>query len=218
LIVGVDVVSLGLMEAPGNWGADIVVGEGQPFGIGPTAGGPIYGIFACTKDYLRLMPGRIVGQSLDADGKIAYTLTLSTREQHIRRHRATSNICSNETLIALMGAMHMSLLGPEGLERLALRVTAATQTALEAVASVEGVELIYPESPVFREFAVRLPCSSRGALERMDSMGVMGGFDLSQWWGSMHDCLLIGCDERTTEEDIEILSSALASSISEVSS
>ena len=104
LIVGVDVVSLGLMEAPGNWGADIVVGEGQPFGIGPTAGGPIYGIFACTKDYLRLMPGRIVGQSLDADGKIAYTLTLSTREQHIRRHRATSNICSNETLIALMGA------------------------------------------------------------------------------------------------------------------
>lgn len=217
LIVGVDVVSLGLIEAPGNWGADIVVGEGQPFGIGPTAGGPIYGIFACTKDYLRLMPGRIVGQSLDADEKIAYTLTLSTREQHIRRHRATSNICSNETLIALMGAMHMSLLGPEGLERLALRVTAATQNALEAVVSVEGVELVYPEAPVFREFAVRLPCSSREALERMDSMGVLGGFDLSQWWSTMGDCLLIGCDERTTKEDIERLCSALTASLMEAS-
>ena len=103
IIVGVDVTSLGLVEPPGNWGADIVVGEGQPFGIGPTAGGPIYGIFACKKDFLRLMPGRIVGQSIDTEGKTAYTLTLSTREQHIRRHRATSNICSNETLIALMG-------------------------------------------------------------------------------------------------------------------
>ncbi len=117
-----------------------------------------------------------------------------------------------------MGAMHMSLLGPEGLERLALRVTAATQIALETVASIDGVELIYPESPVFREFAVRLPCSSREALERMDSMGVMGGFDLSQWWAPMGDCLLIGCDERTTKEDIESLSSALSASISEVSS
>ena len=119
LIVGVDAVSLGIVEAPGNYGADIVVGEGQPFGIGPTAGGPIYGLFACKKDYLRLMPGRIVGKTVDEDGKDAFTLTLSTREQHIRRHRATSNICSNETLIALMGAMHMALLGPEGLEKLA---------------------------------------------------------------------------------------------------
>ena len=159
------------------------------------------------------MPGRIVGQSLDADGKIADTLTLSTREQHIRRHRATSNICSNETLIALMGAMHMSLLGPEGLERLAMRVTAATQTALEAVTGIAEVELIYPESPVFREFAVRLPCSSRETLERMDSLGVTGGFDLSQWWETMDDCLLIGCDERTTRDDIEMLTSVLAESI-----
>ena len=102
LIVGVDAVSLGLVQPPGLWGADIVVGEGQPFGIGPTGGGPIYGIFACTKEFLRLMPGRIVGQSIDTEGKTAYTLTLSTREQHIRRHRATSNICSNETLICLL--------------------------------------------------------------------------------------------------------------------
>ena len=128
IIVGVDVTSLGLVEPPGNWGADIVVGEGQPFGIGPTAGGPIYGIFACKKDFLRLMPGRIVGQSIDTEGKTAYTLTLSTREQHIRRHRATSNICSNETLIALMGAMHMALLGPVGLETLSTRILSSTRT------------------------------------------------------------------------------------------
>ena len=121
LIVGVDSVSLGIIEPPGSWGADIVVGEGQPFGIGPTAGGPIYGIFACGTKYTRQMPGRIVGLTKDTDEKRAFTLTLSTREQHIRRHRATSNICSNETLIALMGQF-VSLLGPEGLERLALRV------------------------------------------------------------------------------------------------
>ena len=121
LIVGVNAVSLGLMEAPGNYGADIVVGEGQPFGIGPTGGGPIYGIFACKDNFIRQMPGRIVGLSHDSDGQRAFTLTLSTREQHIRRHKATSNICSNETLIALMGAMHMALLGPAGLEMLAIR-------------------------------------------------------------------------------------------------
>ena len=186
LIVGVDAVSLGVLEAPGNWGADIVVGEGQPFGIGPTGGGPIYGIFACTKDYLRLMPGRIVGQSKDSDGKVAYTLTLSTREQHIRRHRATSNICSNETLIALMGAMHMALLGPEGLERLAMRTAAAAQETMETVLGVDGVELLFPSTPIFREFAIQLPISSEAALERMDRHGVTGGFDLSRWLSLIH--------------------------------
>ena len=216
LIVGVDAVSLGVLEAPGNWGADIVVGEGQPFGIGPTGGGPIYGIFACTKDYLRLMPGRIVGQSEDSDGRVAYTLTLSTREQHIRRHRATSNICSNETLIALMGAMHMALLGPEGLERLAMRTAAAAQEAMEALLSVGGVEPLYPSAPVFREFAVRLPIPSKLALERMDQLGVTGGFDLSRWWGDMGDALLVGCDERTSHDDIKKLVNSLESAIAGV--
>ena len=209
LIVGVDVVSLGIVEPPGFWGADIVVGEGQPFGIGPTGGGPIYGIFACTQDFLRLMPGRIVGQSVDSQGRTAYTLTLSTREQHIRRHRATSNICSNETLIALMGAMHMALLGPEGLEKLALRVTASTRLAVDAVLSLEGVELVEPGSKVFREFAVRLPGPAREALSAMEDAGVIGGFDLGRWWPEMSDCLLIGCDEGTTESDISHLSRSL---------
>ena len=209
LIVGVDVVSLGIVEPPGAWGADIVVGEGQPFGIGPTGGGPIYGIFSCTKEFLRLMPGRIVGQSVDSQGRTAYTLTLSTREQHIRRHRATSNICSNETLIALMGAMHMALLGPEGLEKLALRVAASTQATIDAILSIEGVDMVEPGSKVFREFAVRLPGPAGEALRAMEDGGVIGGFDLGRWWSERSDCLLIGCDEGTTESDISELARSL---------
>ena len=209
LIVGVDAVSLGLVEPPGHWGADIVVGEGQPFGIGPTGGGPIYGIFACTKEFLRLMPGRIVGQSIDTEGKTAYTLTLSTREQHIRRHRATSNICSNETLIALMGAMHMSLLGPEGLEKLATRISSSTYAVMEAVTDIPGVELVNPGGAFFREFAIRLPGPAKDALSSMDASGVLGGFDLGNWWEEMSDCLLIGCDEGITESDISSLVDAL---------
>ena len=216
LIVGVDAVSLGIVEAPGNYGADITVGEGQPFGIGPTAGGPIYGLFACGKDFLRQMPGRIVGKTVDENGRDAYTLTLSTREQHIRRHRATSNICSNETLIALMGAMHMAMLGPEGLERLALRVASATEVAKRSVCSIPGVELINPGAANFREFAVKLPGNAADAVAHMDRAGVLGGLDLGQWWDSMSSCLLIGCDERTSQSDIDSLVSALTSWTKEV--
>jgi len=217
LIVGVDAVSLGIIEPPGSWGADIVVGEGQPFGIGPTAGGPIYGLFACTKEFLRLMPGRIVGQSIDSEGKTAYTLTLSTREQHIRRHRATSNICSNETLIALMGAMHMALLGPGGLEKIAHRVHSATSATIDSISSIPGVEMVNPDAHFFREFAIRVPGLAKEALESMDSQGVLGGLDLGNWWGDMSDCLLIGCDERTSESDISALTNALKRWISEAS-
>ena len=217
LIVGVDAVSLGIVEAPGNYGADIVVGEGQPFGIGPTAGGPIYGLFACKKDYLRLMPGRIVGKTLDEDGNDAFTLTLSTREQHIRRHRATSNICSNETLIALMGAMHMALLGPEGLEKLALRVAATTEVTKQAISGITGVELVDPNTPNFREFAVKLPGNASIAVAHMDAAGVLGGFPMGEWWDSMSSYLLIGCDERTTQSDIDALVSALTAWVEEVS-
>jgi glycine dehydrogenase subunit 1 len=211
LIVGVDAVSLGIVEPPGSWGADIVVGEGQPFGIGPTAGGPIYGIFACGERYTRQMPGRIVGLTRDVDKKRAFTLTLSTREQHIRRHRATSNICSNETLIALMGAMHMALLGPRGIERLALRVASATEATKRAVASIDGIELVDPRACNFREFAVKLPGEASDALAYLDANGVLGGFDLGVWWEGMSTCLLIGADERTSESDIEALTAGLSS-------
>ena len=216
LIVGIDAVSLGVLEPPGKWGADMVVGEGQPFGIGPTFGGPIYGIFACSEKYLRQMPGRVVGQSWDTEGSLAFTLTLSTREQHIRRHRATSNICSNETLIALMGAIHMSLLGPEGLERLALRVAASTEATKRSISRINSVELVNPESSNFREFAIRVPGSASDALLHLDSNGVIGGLDLGMWWEGMSDCILVGVDERTSEDDIAALHDGLRGWIEEV--
>jgi glycine dehydrogenase subunit 1 len=210
LIVGVDSVSLGIIEPPGSWGADIVVGEGQPFGIGPTAGGPIYGIFACGTKYTRQMPGRIVGLTKDTDEKRAFTLTLSTREQHIRRHRATSNICSNETLIALMGAIHMSLLGPEGLERLALRVAANTELTKASISSIEGLELVDTKSTNFREFRIKLPDKASSALSFLDDYGVIAGLDLGIWWDSLDCCLLIGVDERTSSSDIQELHDGLS--------
>ncbi|MBK64511.1 MAG: aminomethyl-transferring glycine dehydrogenase [Euryarchaeota archaeon] len=216
LIVGVDSVSLGIIEPPGSWGADIVVGEGQPFGIGPTAGGPIYGIFACGNKYTRQMPGRIVGLTKDTEEKRAFTLTLSTREQHIRRHRATSNICSNETLIALMGAIHMSLLGPEGLERLALRVAANTELTKASISSIEGLELVDTNSSNFREFRIKLPDKASSALSFLDDHGVIAGLDLGIWWDSLDCCLLIGVDERTSKSDIKQLHDGLSLWLKEV--
>ena len=216
LIVGVDAVSLGLVSPPGDWGADIVVGEGQPFGIGPTFGGPIYGIFACNDNYIRQMPGRIVGLTHDTNEQKAFTLTLSTREQHIRRHRATSNISSNETLIALMGAMHMSLLGPDGITVLSKRVAATTETTKKALLSIEGVELLHPNSSNFREFVIKVPGDSEKAIAFMDSKGVIAGFPLGLWWESHSSCILVGCDERTSDNDISSLVSVVNEWINEV--
>jgi len=206
LVVGVQPVSLGLIAPPGDYGADIVVGEGQPFGIGPTAGGPIYGLFACSQAYIRQMPGRIVGQSMDSDGQQAFTLTLSTREQHIRRHRATSNICSNETLIALMGAMHMALLGPEGLERLAQRNAGACAATKAALLALDGIESVHPNGVHFNEFAIRLPRPAADLLSFLDEeCDITGGLDLSQWWPGRENELLVCATDQIDTEDVEEL-------------
>ena len=210
LIVAVQPVSLGLVEAPGQYGADIVVGEGQPLGSPVTGGGPIYGIFACSKTYLRLMPGRIVGRSIDVDGKVAYCLTLSTREQHIRRHRATSNICTNETLIALMGAMHMALLGPEGLQALAVRNMTACLLAKQKLGEIEQIQLPHSNSHHFNEFVIELPGSSEDCLAHLDTVGIIGGFDLSAWYPERKNWLLVTFTDQTSEKQIELLAAHLA--------
>ena len=210
LVVGVQPVSLGLIAPPGEYGADIVVGEGQPFGIGPTAGGPIYGLFACSQAYIRQMPGRIVGLSRDSDGERAFTLTLSTREQHIRRHKATSNICSNETLIALMGAMHMALLGPEGLQTLARRNAGACAATKAALLSLDGVEAVHPNGAHFNEFAIRLPRPASDLLSFLDEeCNITGGLDLSQWWPNREHELLVCATDQINVEDIEDLTEGI---------
>ena len=209
LIVGVQPVSLGVVEAPGHYGADIVVGEGQPLGSPVTGGGPLYGIFACTKPYLRLMPGRIVGRSIDVDGKEAYCLTLSTREQHIRRHRATSNICTNETLIALMGAMHMALLGPDGLRDLAQRNMMACEKAKEVLSQTPGVRLVH-SSHHFNEFAIEIQGLASECLAFLDSNGIIGGLDLSTWYEDTTNQILITTTDQTSLNEIEALSAQLA--------
>ena len=208
LIVGVQPVSLGMVEAPGAYGADIVVGEGQPLGSPMTCGGPLYGIFACHKPYLRLMPGRIVGRSIDVDGNEAYCLTLSTREQHIRRHRATSNICTNETLIALMGAMHMALLGPEGLQHLALRNMSACQKLKEELSKIAGLRLPH-EGPHFNEFVLEVPGSAASCLEYLDSQGIFGGFNLQEWNSSITNHILVTTTDQTSHADIQMLCAQL---------
>ena len=209
LIIGIQPVSLGVVEAPGNYGADIVVGEGQPLGSPITGGGPLYGIFACSKPYLRLMPGRIVGRSIDVDGKEAYCLTLSTREQHIRRHRATSNICTNETLIALMGAMHMALLGPDGLRDLARRNMLACQKAKELLSEVHGVRLVN-DAAHFNEFAIEVPGAADACLAYLDSNGITGGFNLRQWYPEQSSQILVTATDQTTLQDIEALAAQLS--------
>lgn len=212
LIVGVNATSLGFIEPAGNWGADIVVGEGQPFGIGPTAGGPIYGIFACTEKYIRQMPGRIVGKTRDDRGNDAFTLTLSTREQHIRRHKATSNICSNETLIALMGGMHMAMMGPKGLEKLACRNAAACEVTKRALTSLEGVKLLFPSSFSYNEFTVKLPGVARDALTHLDNLGVTGGLALADVMEKADPSWLhISATDQTSQSDIDALVSGLKS-------
>ncbi|MED5496798.1 MAG: aminomethyl-transferring glycine dehydrogenase subunit GcvPA [Candidatus Thermoplasmatota archaeon] len=217
LIVGVQPVSLGLLEAPGNYGADIVIGEGQPLGSPITGGGPLYGIFGCTQPYLRLMPGRIVGRSIDVDGKEAYCLTLSTREQHIRRHRATSNICTNETLIALMGAMHMSLLGPEGLEQLAVRNMAACTQLKRQLAGVEGVTLPYDGQSHFNEFIIELPAATSACLAYLEANGVVGGFDVSNWYAEKTNQMLVTVTDQTSQRDLDRLVECLNAWTQEVS-
>ena len=209
-VVGVAPVSLGVVEAPGNYGADIVVGEGQALGSPITYGGPLYGIFACTKTYLRQMPGRIVGRSIDVDGKEAFCLTLSTREQHIRRHRATSNICTNETLIALMGAMHMSLLGPEGLQKLAQRNMAACQVAKHKLSEIPTIAIPHNTNAHFNEFVVELPGSAADCLAYLDNQGLIGGFDLSAWYPQRSNWLLVSFSDQTRATEIELLAAHLA--------
>jgi glycine dehydrogenase subunit 1 len=204
-----EVVAFGLVTPPGEMGADIVAGEGQSIGNSLNFGGPYVGLFATKDKYMRQMPGRLAGETVDSDGTRGFVLTLSTREQHIRRDKATSNICTNSGLCALAFTIHMTLLGDKGLKQMAtLNHETACETA-DALEAIKGVEVLSPS--FFNEFAVRLPVNAAKAVDAMALKGVIGGVPYSRLApnSGMDDVLLVAATETTTSDDIAALASAL---------
>ena len=195
LIMAVNPISLAMLRSPGEWGADIAVGEGQPLGNPLNFGGPYLGFMACTKKNIRRLPGRIVGQSVDTNGKRAFVLTLQAREQHIRRERANSNICSNQALNALAASMYLSLVGKQGLRDIALRCHRLACYARDAF-SHQGIELKY-EQPFFMEFAVKVADPQKTNRKLLEE-GIIGGYELE-------DALLFAFTEKRSRPEIDQL-------------
>ena len=210
IVVTTEVVSLGLLKSPGEMGADIAVAEGQSIGNGLNFGGPYVGLFATRDRFVRQMPGRLTGETVDADGRRGFVLTLSTREQHIRREKATSNICTNSGLCALAFTIHMSLLGETGLRQLAGINHAKARKLSRGLAGVPGVEVLTPR--FFNEFAVRLPKPAAGVVEALAARGVIAGVPFSRLApnAGLDDVLLVAVTELTSEADLEILPRVLS--------
>lgn len=208
LITAVDPVALGLFQSPGAAGADIVTAEGQPLGIPLGFGGPYLGIFACKEQYIRRMPGRLAGATTDLDGQVGYVLTLQTREQHIRREKATSNICTNQGLMMLASTIHMCLLGKHGLRRVAELCYHRAHYAASEIARLEGFEILTP-APFFKEFAVRTPRSVAEINRALAERGIIGGYDLAVEYPHLGDAMLLCVTELNSKSDIDALVAAL---------
>jgi glycine dehydrogenase subunit 1 len=212
LVIGVvNPVALALLAPPGEWGetgADIAVGDGQPLGIPMASGGPYFGFLCCRQSFVRQMPGRIVGRTVDLDGRVGYTLTLQAREQHIRRNKATSNICTNQGLLVTAGTIHLALLGAEGLERVAGHCHARTRALLDRLAAIPGVERVH-EGPVFHEALLRLPRPAEDVVEALAAQRILAGVPMSRFWPERTHELLVCATEKRTEADIERLAAAL---------
>jgi glycine dehydrogenase subunit 1 len=204
LVVGTNPLSLGILESPGAFGADIVVGDAQPFGIPASLGGPTCGFFAVAAPWIRRMPGRIVGQTVDRDGKRGFVLTLQAREQHIRRERATSNICSNQALLALCASVYLSVMGKEGIQEAANLNVQKSHFAKKAFSRLYKVSLAFT-SPFFNEFVIKLPESSDiGQInERLLEAGIIGGYDLGRSYSELRGHMLVAVTECRTKEQID---------------
>ncbi|MDP1996819.1 MAG: glycine dehydrogenase [Gallionella sp.] len=234
----VNPISLALLKAPGNWGAphpnplplageganvslresktfgaDIAVGDGQPLGAPLSGGGPYFGFMCCKQALVRQMPGRIIGRTVDLDGKPGFTLTLQAREQHIRRAKATSNICSNQGLMVAAATIHMALLGSDGLRRVAAASHANTQALAEQASGVSGVKQLF-SAPHFHEVVLQLPESSARVLDRMAGRGVSGGFDLQPHYPQLGNAILVCATETKTGEDLQRFVAALRHALS----
>ena len=204
-IAVVNPLSLAILKPPGEWGTDgvdICVGEGQPLGIPVSSGGPNYGFMCCKKQHVRQMPGRIIGRTVDLDGKPGYALTLQAREQHIRRSKATSNICTNQGLMVTASTIHMALMGGEGLALTASACHANTQTLVEMLTGLEGVEKCF-DTPVFHEQVLTLDVPAAEVLHSLSEHDVLGGYALADEYPELGNCLLVCATEKRTEAQMQ---------------
>ena len=208
-VAHVDPISLGVLEAPGAYGCALAIGEGQGAGNYQSYGGPHYGFIAARSEFIRRMPGRIVGETVDAAGKRGYVLTLQTREQHIRREKATSNITTNQTLLALAGLVYLSWLGPEGLREMGETCLALGRYARERLQQA-GLEPVFPERTTFKEFAVRVGRPAAEVVTEARRKGVHPGYALGRDYQGLDDALLVCVTERRTQADVDRLATVLA--------
>ena len=202
LIVSANPLALAVFKSPGEYGADIVVGDCQPIGLAPALGGPHAGFFATKKKHIRKIPGRIVGETTDPAGKIGYVLTLQAREQHIRREKATSNICSNQALMALTSAIYMSAMGKSGMLEVAAQNMRKADYAFQLLSAILGVEVLN-HGPFFNEFALRLPRSAAEVNRELLKDKIIGGYELGRNFSGMENLLLIAVTEEKTKQEIE---------------
>lgn len=204
-------LSLAILKPPGEWGAkgvDIVVGEGQPLGVPLSSGGPYFGFMTARMEHVRQMPGRIIGRTVDLEGKPGFTLTLQAREQHIRRSKATSNICTNQGLLVTAATIHMSLLGSAGLERVAAACQTQTRELVDTLTKIKGVKLAF-KGPRFHEAVLQLDRKVGDVLEALAQRGVIGGYDLSRQYPQLGNALLVCATETRTSEDIKVYEKAM---------
>ncbi|GBD35049.1 putative glycine dehydrogenase (decarboxylating) subunit 1 [bacterium HR36] len=206
-VVSVDPISLGLLRRPGEYGADIVVAEGQPLGIPMQFGGPYLGILACREAYVRKMPGRLVGQTVDRRGQRCWVLTLQTREQHIRREKATSNICTNQGLMALRAAVYLAALGPHGLRETAELCWHKAHYAAQRLREIPGIRLAF-DRPFFKEFTLQLPAEPHAVLRRLLERGYLAGIALGKWYPSLRNAVSIAVTESRSRSEIDGLIAA----------
>lgn len=213
VIACVNPTSLALLKPPSEWGqkgADIVCGEGQALGVPLASGGPYFGFMCCKQQYIRQLPGRIVGRTVDVDGKPGFALTLQAREQHIRRSKATSNICTNQGLLVTAATIYLSLLGAEGLKRVAASSHQNSITLLQQLSTITGVSQVF-NRPVFHEFVIRLQKPVNEVLSALAQMGIQGGYDLSQDYPELQNCLLVCATETKIKDDLDHYAKSLAS-------
>jgi glycine dehydrogenase subunit 1 len=201
-IVSYNPISLGLLKRPGDYGADIAVAEGQGLGNPMSYGGPVLGLLACREPYVRRMPGRLVGQTTDRHGRRCWVLTMQTREQHIRREKATSNICTNQGLLALRTAVYLAALGPPGLKETAELCVRKAHYAAEQLIGLAGLRLRFTQ-PFFHEFSLQLPGDAAAALSHLLCWGYHGGLHLGRWYPALNNCVSVAVTEKRTRAEVD---------------